>query len=227
MRPPTQKALMVIFLALLSFCLTSIALAQNSTNTVVKAETSTTQPHIGETLTVEIKISNVQNLAGIDLSLQWNSSVLTLSKVALNLGIESHSNGVLHGSKLNYDYNTINSGEIYVQEAKVLGSYSLLAQSIGQTTPSFSGSGTIATLTFTATSTGPTRLALETELADHPPSGETANLIGHTDTEDTITVVIPEFQTLTAIVLIIILATTAAVFTKKLTKNSTWINLKS
>jgi hypothetical protein len=139
-------------------------------------------------MTVTLKISNVQNLAGIDTTLQWNPSVLSLTSVVLNLG-DSHSNGVLHGTNLNYDGNNLNSGDIYVQEQKVAGSYELIAQSIGQSTPGFTGSGTIATLTFSIASTGQAGLSLQTDLADHPAAGATANLIAHTDTADSVTAV--------------------------------------
>jgi hypothetical protein len=67
----------------------------------------------------------VQNLAGIDLTLEWNDSVLKVLSENLNLGVESHSDGVLHGTKLNYDLNTVASGDIYVQEEKLSDSYHL------------------------------------------------------------------------------------------------------
>ena len=44
--------------------------------TVVRAEASISQPQVGDTLTVKIKVSNVQNLFGVDITLNWNSSVL-------------------------------------------------------------------------------------------------------------------------------------------------------
>ncbi len=57
------------------------------------------------------------------------------------------------------------------------GEYHLLATSTGSSTPSFSGSGTIATVTFSVTSTGATGLALEdVELSDDCIGG-TVNLV--------------------------------------------------
>jgi hypothetical protein len=217
----SKKIMAFLVCALLSLCLIYTVSAQGSSNTVVKAEASTSQPRVGDTLTVTLKVSNVQNLAGIDTTLQWNSSVFSLSNVVLSLGVESYPNGVLHGNKLNYDSNTLNSGDIYVAEKKVSGSYNLLAQSIGQTTSGFTGSGTIATLTFNVLNTGPTGLVLETDLADHPAPGETANLIAHTDTVDSVNVVIPEFQSITLLALFMALATAAVAISKKQLKRKT------
>ena len=111
-----NKIVALLVCAVLSFCLISSISAQSST--IIDAQASTSQPQVGSTLTVTLKISNVQNLAGIDTTLQWNPSGLSLTNVVLNLG-DSHSNGVLHGSNLNYDSNNLNSGDIYVQETKV------------------------------------------------------------------------------------------------------------
>ncbi len=215
---PKISLFILICTLLASAIFVGIASAQSSSNTIVRAEASTNQPKIGETLTVTIKISNVQNLAGIDANLQWNPSVLSLTNVALSLGVESYPNGVLHGNKLNYDYNTLESGDIYLAEEKLSGSYNLLAQSIGQATAAFSGSGTIATLTFNVTNTGASNFVLETELADHPAPGENANFIAHTDTADAVDAVIPEFQDLTILIVFMVIAAAALVVYKKTKK---------
>ncbi len=196
---------------LLLICSVNAVLAQS---TVVRAVASSSELLVDESLTVDITISNVQNLAGLDVFLQWNSSVLSLSNVALNLGVSSHSNGVLYGNNLNYDYDTITAGDIYVNETESLGSYELLAQSVGQSTQSFSGSGTIATLTFTVINAGSAGLLIESELADHPAAGEVANLIEHTDTADSVNV-IPEFTGLIIIALLIAAATSVLIVSKK------------
>ena len=59
---------------------------------------------------------------------------LASQTLLLNIG-DSHANGVLHGTNMNYDYNNLNSGDIYVNETKVSGSYELVAQSIGHSDP--------------------------------------------------------------------------------------------
>jgi hypothetical protein len=235
MKSPKQlskKILIILFCALFSFCLVQGALAQG---TVMTAQASTSQPQVGSTLTVTIKISNVQNLAGIDTIFQWNPSILTLQNSMLNLG-DSHSNGVLHGTSIKTDINNANPGDIFVIEEKVSGSYHLVAQSIGASNPSFIGSGTIVTLTFKVLSTGSATFSLETELADHPVSGATANNIDHQDTADTVTAVAagssgtpttPEFPITTIIALTIALVTATAILSIKKIKKTTANSIKN
>ena len=183
MKLTSTKILVLLACAVFSFASICTVSAQT---TVVNAGASTTQPQVGSTLTVTLSISNVQNLAGIDSTLTWNPTVLTLTDTALNLG-DSHSNSVLHGSNLNYDGNNLESGDIFVQETKVSGSYNLLAQSIGASNPGFTGSGTIVTLTFNVVGEGAAELSLQTDLADHPPAVQTANNINYQDTESFVT----------------------------------------
>ncbi len=213
----SKKFVCVLICALFSFYFVFTVPGQGS-STVVKAEASTSQPKIGETFTVNIKITNVQNLAGIDISLYWDTHVLSLMNAVLNLGVEAHPDGILHGNRLNYNFDTVVPGEIYVQEEKLQGSYNIVAQSIGQSTPAFSGSGTVATLTFNVTTTGPAGLSLESELADKPPAGENANLIEHQKVVDTVTAVIPEFPSLVIILLVIVLSTSTLLLSRKSTK---------
>jgi hypothetical protein len=226
----SQKILTILFCTLFSFCIVQVALAQG---TVMTAQASTCQPQVGNTLIVTLKVSNVQNLAGVDITFGWNPSILSLQNTVLNLG-DSHSNSVLHGTNIKTDINSVSSGDIYVSEEKVSGSYHLVAQSIGASNPSFSGSGTIVTLTFKVLSTGSAAISLKTELADHPASGATANNIDHQDTADTVTAVAagtsttpasptpttPEFPTTIVIALAIALViATAILFIKKTTAN--------
>ena len=211
-------------------------------DTIVMAQASTFQPHIGGTLTVLITISNVQNLAGIDTTLQWNPNALSLSSSNLNLGVEIHQNGVLHGSAIKTDVNNLNAGDIYAMETKVSGSYELVATESGKSTQSFSGSGTIATLTFNVLAAGSADLSLASELSDFPVSGQPSNLINHQDSADVVNVgssspsssstatispsataspsssatpVTPEYSALTMIVVFVAFASVALVFSAK------------
>jgi hypothetical protein len=224
----SNKISAVLVCTLISFCFIYSVSAQTTT---VNATASTTQPAVGSTLTVTIAISNVQNLFGLDATLQWNPSVFSLSKVALNVG-DSQTNGVLHGT-INRDYNNINPGDLYVNETKVSGSYELVAQSFGHNTPSFTGSGTIATLTFNTVGAGSAGLTLTTDLADQAVLGQNANNIAHQDTASSVTAVassssptssitpsVPEFPATIIVALFIALAITVTVFSaKKLNKN--------
>jgi hypothetical protein len=217
-----KKVIALLVCAVLSFCFVGIVAAQSTT---VNAVASTNQPVVGSTLTVTLTISNVQNLFAIDSTLLWNSSVLSLTNVGLNLG-DSHSNGVLHGNNLNYDSNNLNSGDIFVQETKVSGSYHLVSTSVGASTSGFTGSGTIATLTFNVVSTGAAGLSLQSELADHPPAGQNANNIDHNDVASSVTAIthgssttptpsVPEFSITIIIILFVAITTAGTVIVAK------------
>ncbi len=177
-------------------------------STTVRAVSSSSQPKIGDTITVNITISNVQNLYGADVNLGWNPQVLKLISAQSMLGVESHPGGVLHET---------GTDAIMVAEdtaSQQAGEYTLTATSVGSAA-AFSGSGTIATLTFNVTSAGSTDLTLTSELADHPASGETSNLINHTDSADSVTTVVPEFSSIAIIAVLITAATAALLLSKK------------
>ena len=180
----SKKVALALVLVLLSIYLVQSASSQVDSNTVVRAQPSTSTPHVGETFTVSVIIENVQNLYGIDVALSWNDSVLQVQSVDLRLGVESHSDGVLHGNRLNYDVDTVVSGDIYVSEENVLGSYSLTALTIGSS--AFSGSGTIVNITFKAANIGRSTLVLETELAAYPQPEEPSEFIEHADVSGSI-----------------------------------------
>ena len=200
---PKTICLMLI-LVLLAVCSINAVYAAGTT---VKAEASASQPKIGDTLTVNITINNVQNLYGVDVSFSWNTQVLKLIDAQSMLGVETHPDGVLHES---------GTDTILVAEdsaSQDAGEYTLTATSVGSA-PAFSGSGTIATLTFNVTSAGATDLNVESELADHPASGQNSNFIDHTDTADSVTTVVPEFPSI-AIIAALITASTAALLVSR------------
>jgi hypothetical protein len=209
--PNKQIVMLLLICTLTSLCLADISSAQG---TVVMAEASATQPHVGDTLTVTIKISNVQNLFGIDLTLSWNTSVLKVIDATPQLGVESHSDGVLHEST-DYPIQIENN-----DASQSTGEYKLLATATGSSTPSFTGSGTIAILTFNVTSAGPTGLSVESELSDKSTPGGTANFISHTDTVDSVDALIPEYPSITIIAMLIVLATAAIIASTKFLKKT-------
>src|SRR5512133_3585505 len=111
-----NKTIVFTFL-LLSLLSTVFVFGAAAQATVIKAEASASQPHIGDTLTVNIKISNAQNLYGVDVTLNWNPSVLKLTSATPQLGVESHSNGVLHESStypIDVEDNTQGDGEYHL-----------------------------------------------------------------------------------------------------------------
>jgi hypothetical protein len=170
----TKSITFMLLFALLMIYPTQIASPQVSA-TVVKAVPSASAPHLGETLTVDITITDVQNLYGLDVTLRWNTSVLEFQNANNQLGVESNPGGVLH--------EILPDASVYIAEENVsqtTGEYNLVATSVGPA-PSFDGSGTIATITFTVVGLGRSELDLESELADYPPPGGSSNLIEHTD----------------------------------------------
>ena len=180
--PVSKKIVVLSICAILAIYFTPFALAQSST--ILNAQASSNQPEVGSILTVTLQISDVENLAGIDVTLSWNSSVLTITAVNLNLG-NSHTNGVLIGSNLNYNPDTLSEGDIFVNETIKSASYNIIAQSaIG-----FTGSGTIANISFLVNIPGEAEISLQTQLTNPPLEGQNAENISHHDTADSVTAV--------------------------------------
>jgi hypothetical protein len=193
------------------------ASVQAASGTTVSAIASNSTPLLGETFTVNITIRNVENLYGLDVTFRWNSSVLqVLNDVDLRLGVESHPDGVLHEisstAKIEIIENTTSQSA---------GEYHIVATSVNPAS-SFSGSGNVAILTFNVTGLGYSGLELETELADYPGSGESANFIEHTDVAGSVSV-IPEFPSMLMVAVFLVFATVAVAFSKKQLKRTAQI----
>jgi hypothetical protein len=205
MKNPTKQITMLLLVCtLLSFCFVYPALAQS---TLVKAEASASQPHVGDTLTVNIKISNVQNLYGVDVTLKWNTTVLNLISATPKLGVESNPEGILHESST-YPIEIIDN-----TATQSSGEYHLLATSTGSSTPAFTGSGTIATVTFTVTTIGSTELALnDVEIAIKG----NVDAVTPSTSVDSVNPVIPEFPTVTILIIALVAVAALAVSTKML-----------
>jgi hypothetical protein len=185
-----------------------VALAQSAAVSVVPAQNAV---NVGETLTVNITISNVQNLYGIDVTVNWNSSALQILKVTDWLGVESYAGGVLHETP-SYPV------EIAVNDtSREAGAYQIVATSQGAADP-FSGSGTIATLTFNVTGTGQSTINLVSELADHPAIGETnSEPIAHSDFGASVNAAsIPEFPQIVGLGLLLVIGAVVLLCSKKL-----------
>jgi hypothetical protein len=206
----TAKTLLLLLIAtLLALSLIQTGFPQSSSNTTVAVSPQVTNALLGETITINITLSNVQNLYGIDVFLLWNPSALTVQNVNIRLGVDSHPDGILHETP---------SADIFVQENTTdqeNGEYHLVATSVAPA-PSFSGSGNIAIISFNVTDIGHSELILMTELADYNPSG--SNLIDHTDVNGSVDSVIPEFPSAIAIGIILILVTAAAVVYRRIGK---------
>jgi hypothetical protein len=213
-------ALTLIF-ASLGVSLIQFTKSQDSM-TVVKVVPSQSSVRAGDTLNVNLTISNVQNLYALDLTLGWNISVLQLLNVNLTLGVNSspqpHPEGVLYGNQVS---ESIVSGDVYINASETIGEYNLIATSIAPA-DSFNGSGTIATLTFNVLNNGHSSLILHSDLADHPEPGETTSeSIVHNDVSGSVDVsAIPEFPEVVILALLAVCATAFLVFSKKILKKT-------
>jgi len=213
-------ALIEFILMLMTVCLfqTSNIIVNAQTGTIVSASPQTNTPQVGQMLTVNMTITNVQNLYALDVTLDWNNSVLEFVSVTLLLGVQAHPGGVLYGNQIS---DTATAGDVYVEQSDAsqsMGEYHLVATSVSPA-DSFNGSGTIAIITFNATSLGHAGLDLTSELADHPSPDETSNTIDHADVAGLVDVV-PEFQSIITAVILLALATVALTFSKKRLKQN-------
>lgn len=210
---PKTAIILLTSCALLAIFPIGLVLAQTPT---VKVQPSNSAPSVGMTFTVDVTISNVQNLYGVDVSLTWNKDILRIVSASSQLGVESHPGGVLHES-------------VYVafdSMSQQTGTYQLVATSEGSAA-AFSGSGKIVTLTFNVTKSGHSELTLVTELADKPVPPEPSNLINHTDLSSSVNAAVPEFSTVFALAVFLILATGALIFSKKRIKKNVALTVRA
>jgi hypothetical protein len=207
LRKPSSIAVAAVVLIVFSAALSTAWLVHGAARTVVAVKPSAVSPQVGEAFTVNITVSDVENLYALDVLLTWNASILRVQSVQTLLGVESHSGGVLH--------ETLPDAAVYIVENNIsqeAGEYHLVATSVAPA-PSFNGSGTIATITFTVLSTGRTALILSSELADYNPEG--SNPINHEDVSGTVEALIPEFPATFALtVLMLVTATVALVYAR-------------
>ncbi len=84
-------------------------------------------------------------------------------------------------------------------------------------TPSFSGSGTIATISFKVTSTGNAALALDAEFATRGADGS-ISLVEPLSSVDLVAAVIPEFPALVLILALLIAGSVTVVSVTKLNR---------
>ena len=235
-RKKTSIIVLLFVASLLAVLVVPMVKAQTSTTTVTVTPQSST-PVVGQTFTINIQLSNVQNLYALDVTLDYNSVVLQLVNSKVDLGTSSIPGGVLYGSPVTDDENNIASGAVYYNTSLSTASeYHLFATSVNPA-GAFSGSGTIATLTFKVTNAGDSNLTLASTLANYAPDG-TSEPIAHTDVSGTVdatlsssasptpsssssssspspTPTIPEFPLIATLSIVIILASVAIVLAVK------------
>ena len=160
-------SILLLFVASLLFVLPFQMVKAQTVTVSVQPQNNTVS--VGQTLTVHIEISNVQNLYAVDISLTWDTSMLKLDSNESFVGVP---NGIL------------NTPVLVVQDTadQSTGEYHLVATSENPAGP-FSGSATVATLTFTVISAGQSQLTFlnpNQQLASYPQSGGTSEYISAT-----------------------------------------------
>jgi len=185
MRFSTKSMLTMIFVFILIFVLScQVAKAQTTT---VSVKPQTNSVNVGQNLVVTVEVDNVQNLYGVDFTVDYNNAILQLVNSQPDLGSSNIPGGVLYGSQLTTDSSNIPANSVYYNTSlSTANEYHLYATSAAPA-QAFSGSGTIVTLTFSVLSAGQTSLVLSSTLADHPATGETSQEISHNDISATVT----------------------------------------
>ena len=182
--------------------LIQMAVVQATPETVVEVEPYMTSANVGEQITINITVVDVQNLYGVEVALYWNSSILETMNINIRLG---ETDGILYGEPL------------IVEDSTQKGKYVLAATS--QTpAPSFNGSGSIVRITFNVTNRGDSKLDLETQLYDYPSPDREPRVslpIEHT-TIDGFANVIPEIPQIIILPLLIVLTIFAIILSKKI-----------
>jgi len=161
---PSEKPLLPI--AILLALMILMPLGGANPETVVKVEPYQSTAEVGQTFTVNISITDAQNLFGLEVTLDWDPSILQLVNTDVQLGVESYPSGVLHEP-------------IYKNKTEGEGKFMLYATSMYRDTTSFNGSGTIVRITFNVTKIGSCNLNLNAKLYNKPPIGEVASSIPH------------------------------------------------
>jgi len=199
----TVPILWILSLAslLLTPFLIQVVFVNAAPETIVKVEPYKSSVNVTETFTVNITVIDVQNLYGIDITLQWNPAILEAVNIDVRLG---QTDGVLH----NPIYTVKNSTQ--------KGKYVLAALSMTPAPP-FDGNGSIVRIAFNVTNCGNSTIDLETELYDYPPPDREPRVswpIEHVTTDGVFTE-IPEFPD--AIIILLFMAVTffAVVFSRK------------
>jgi hypothetical protein len=181
--------------------LTQRAFAQEGLETIVRVEPQTSLAFVNETFTINVTVTGVQNLYGIDMTLDWNSSILTVINLNVRLG---EVDGVL-----------LNPISI-VENTSQRGKYLLAGMSLPPA-PSFNGSGNIARITFNVTNEGNSKLDLEAELYDYPPPDRDPRIsmsIDHTTVDGVFNIVVPEFPNIAILMILMALMVLAVAFSK-------------
>lgn len=169
-----------------------------------------------QTFTVDVTITDVENLWSLEIALSWNPSVLHLESIDVRC---NESDGVLNNPSFVF------GPDIYEEQ----GRCSIAALSYPPAV-AFNGSGTIARFTFNATNAGFSEMELiQTDLYDWPPPERDPRIsqpIPH-DTFDGSCEVLPEFPALAMVALLVLATVFSCVLSKRLVRQNRSFSLRS
>jgi len=136
----TDKIVVVLLVLTLLFSLSIAIKPVAAQSTIVKVDPPLTEYYlnaVGREFTIAVKIMNVTNLYGFDISFRWNTTVLEYVSHSIRVPRNTYPDGVLWNPVMELE-------DILNQTA---GTYSVAYTSMNPA-PSFSGEGTVFTMTF-------------------------------------------------------------------------------
>jgi hypothetical protein len=194
--------ILLLFSFLSGFLLIRRSTVQAMPEVVVEVLPSSNQANVGETFTINVTIINVQNLYGVEATVNWNSSILQLANFDIRFG---QADGVLYNP-----FPPINSSQ--------KGQLSVASTSVPPALP-FNGNGNIVRITFNVTNSGYSSIDLESKLQDYPPPDRNPRIslpIQHTTIGSSFSTVIPEIPNSAILLVFVILTASALMFSRRI-----------
>jgi hypothetical protein len=188
-----------IFVTILSFYTLA---ADAFPDTAVIVEPNSSSVVVGETFSINVTVVDVHNLYGLEVILSWDSTILALVNMEVQLG---QNGGVLNAP-------------VYIADNSTQGSRYTISATSTSPAPSFSGTGSIVHMNFSVIGTGACKLELQTQLYDYPPPDRDPRLslpIVHTDVDGFFQGIIPEFPGYLFFVATAMLTLLSVVFSKQ------------
>lgn len=203
-------ALFALFSSLTLPIRTSVV--RGSPETAVEIVPYVSTAAVAQSFTINITVLNVQNLYGVEATVNWNSSVLEFSNVDIRLG-HTDADGVL--------YNTSSTSPPFIAENSTQdGQYAIAATSMAPA-PSFNGSGNIVRITFNVTNSGNSSIDLESQLYDYPPPDREPRVslpIERTTIGGQFNTTVAEIPNSAILLVFTVLTVSALVLSKKMTR---------
>jgi hypothetical protein len=205
--PTTGRIGRIAFIAMLFATVSLLYISDASAlpDTSVIVEPNESSAIVGDSFSVNVTIVDVQNLYGLEAILSWNSTILALVNVEVQLGQDG---GVLNAP-------------IYVAENSTQGSRYTVSATSTNPAPSFNGTGNIVRLNFSVIGLGTSELDLQTQLYDYPPSDRDPRLslpITHADVDGLFQSAIPEFPSHLVLVAALMLTLFSAALSKHISR---------